>query len=272
MNNTTGKPVWTQSFEDEIDMQFIQRVQGEVTQSCALPFALPAERIIANIINAAQWFWQNSDFAVEERYYVIKNSDICRGNVMNKIAQLPPQIMGVHGCYRINEGLKYGVMGDFSIERMLLSSYSMFGGVGTVGGGFVNGTTQGYALSDVVMSLYEVDTFNQTLNPTLTYNYNPLSSKLVILGDLGWSDVLICCNVRCRIQDLYNDYYFFRAVVAMCKRNLGSIYGMYEFKLPGGVSINYSKLDDQAQEEIDEIKEYFENNRAVDYFFMPNTL
>ena len=31
--------------EDEIDFQFIQRVQSEVTQSCALPFAIPVERI-----------------------------------------------------------------------------------------------------------------------------------------------------------------------------------------------------------------------------------
>ena len=272
MNNTTGKAIWTQTLEDEVDYQFIQRVINEVTQSCALPFALPADRVVANIISAAQWWWQLCDYAAEERYYILRNKDICRGNVMNKIAQLPPQILGVHGCYKIQQQMKYGVMGDFSLERMMLSSYSMFGGTGTVGGGFVNGTTQGYTLPDMVMSMYEVDTFNQTLNPTLTYNYNPLSSKLVILGDLGWSDVLICCSVRCRIQDLFNDYYFFRTVVAFCKRNLSTIYGMYEFKLPGGVTINYDKLQEQAESDLDDIKEYFENNRAIDYFFMPNTL
>ena len=272
MNNTTGKPGWTPSLEDEIDFAFIQRVVNEVTNGCSLPFALPADRVTANIVQAAQYFWQNSDFAVEERYYMIKNEDVCRGNVFNKIIQLPQQVMGVHGCYRINQGLKYGIMGDFSVERVLLSTYSMFGGVGTVGGGFVPGSTQGYALSDVVMSLYEVDTFNQTLNPTLTYNYNPLSKKLVILGDMGWSDVLICCNVRCRIQDLYNDVYFFKYVVALCKRSLSDIYGMYDFKLPGGISINYDKLAERAQDDIEEVKEYFENNRAADYIFMPNTL
>lgn len=272
MNNTTGKQGWTKAIEDEIDFAFIQRVINEVTTSCALPFALPADRVTANILLAAQYFWLNSDFACEERYYMIKNSDICRGNVFNKIVQLPPQIIGVHGCYRVDDGLRYGVMGDFSLERMMLSTYSMFGGVGTVGGGFVPGTTQGYSLPDVVMSMYEVDTFNQYLNPTLTYNYNQFSHKLVLLGDIGYNNILICCSVRCRIQDLYNDPYFFKYVVALCKRNLGSIYGMYEFKLPGGVTINYSKLDEQAQDEIDEVKEYFENNRAVDYFFMPNTL
>ena len=41
-------------FEDEVDMQFIQRVQAEVTQSCALPFAVPVERIPSFIVQAAQ--------------------------------------------------------------------------------------------------------------------------------------------------------------------------------------------------------------------------
>jgi hypothetical protein len=61
-------------------------------------------------------------------------------------------------------------------------------------------------------------------------------------------------------------------VVALCKRALSTIYGMYEFKLPGGVTINYSSLEEQADKDIEEIKEWIENNRAADYFFMPNTL
>ena len=267
MNNV----IWTEQFENEIDFQFITRVQKEVTQSCALPFAVPVDRIPEFIIQAAQYFWQNCDLCVEERYYIIKNSDICKGNKLNKIIQLPPQILGVHGVHKMQSNLKYGAMGDFSIERMMLSSYSMFGGAGTVGGGFgINGL--GYNLSDVITSMYEVDTFNQYLNAPLTYNYNSYSSKLVLLGDLGYSDILICCNVRCRIQDLYNNYYFFRCVVAFVKRALSQIYGTMEFKLPGGVTLNYSRFSEEANEDLEDIKEWFEKNRAVDYFFMPNTL
>lgn len=263
--------IWTPQFEDEIDHQFILRVQNEVTQSCALPFAVPIERIPEFIIQSAQYFWQNCDLCAEERYYMIKNADICKGNKLNKIAQLPQQILGVHGVYKMQSNLKYGAMGDFSIERMMMSSYSMFGGAGTVGGGFgINGL--GYNLSDVITSMYEVDTFNQTLNAPLTYNYNQYSSKLVLLGDLGYSDILIACMVRCRIQDLYNNYYFFRHVVALCKKALSTIYGAYEFKLPGGVTLNYSNFSDAADKDLDDIKEWIENNRAADYFFMPNTL
>ena len=261
--------------QDEIDYQFILRVQNEVTQSCALPFALPAERIPEYILQAAQYFWQNCDFSVEERNYFVKNSDICKTSKLNKIVQLPQQIVGIHGVYKVQSQLKYGAMGDFSIERMMLSSYSMFGGAGTIGGSTGGGMSisgTGYSLSDVVVSMYEVDTFNQMLNAPLTYNYNAFSGKLVLLGDLGGSDLLLATMQRCKIQDLYNNYYFFRYVVCLCKRALSTIYGMFEFNLPGGISINYSSLSDAADSEMEKIDEWIENNRAVDYFFMPNTL
>ena len=94
--------IWTPQFEDEIDHQFILRVQNEVTQSCALPFAVPIERIPEFIIQSAQYFWQNCDLCAEERYYMIKNADICKGNKLNKIAQLPQQILGVMVYTRCN--------------------------------------------------------------------------------------------------------------------------------------------------------------------------
>ena len=57
---------YTAEIEDEIDYQFILRVQKEVTQSCALPFAVPADRIPEYILQSARWFWSNVDMACEE--------------------------------------------------------------------------------------------------------------------------------------------------------------------------------------------------------------
>ena len=187
----------------------------------------------------------------------------------------PPQIVGVHGVYKVQSQLKYGAMGDFSIERMMLKLifnvwWSRYNSVVGTGGMSISGT--GYSLSDVVVSMYEVDTFNQMLNAPLTYNYNAFSGKLVLLGDLGSSDLLLATMQRCKIQDLYNNFYFFRYVVCLCKRALSTIYGMFEFNLPGGISINYSSLSDAADSEMEKIDEWIEKNRAIDYFFMPNTL
>ncbi len=260
-------------WEDSIDLEFIQRVQAEVTQSCALPFAVPVERIPSFILQAAQWFWLNYDKACEERMYIIPNKEICRGNAFNKIVQLPHQIEAVVGVYKAQDDLRYGTLGDFSLERMMMSTYSMFGGVGTIGGGVTSvGGYAGYDLRDVVTALYEVDTFRQTLTAPLTYDFNPFSHKLVLLGELGHSDLVIDCMKRLRIQDLYNLYYFFRLVVCFVKRSLSTIYGTFEFRLPGGVTINYSNFRDEADSEIDEIKEWCDQNRSADYIFMPNTI
>jgi hypothetical protein len=262
---------WTSEYEDSVDYAFLKRVANEVTQSCALPFVIPVERIPEFICQASQWFFENVNDAVEERLYIVKNSDICKEGHLNKIVQLPQQIIGVHGVFKIQEHMKYGAMGDFSLERMMISSFNSVNGIGSIGvGGFSNGG--GYTLEDVVVSMYEVDSFSQYLNPPVTFSFNSYSSKLNIIGDLGYSDILLDTMVRCRIQDLYNNYYFFRLVVCFVKRALSTILGTYEFKLPGGITINYDKFTEQANDDYEEIKEWAERNRVADYFFMPNQL
>lgn len=261
-------------WQDSVDMAFMQRVQQEVTQSCALPFAVPLNRIPEYIRQAADYFVMNSDWCSEERMYVVKNSDFCKNNGMNKIVTLPSQIIGVHGVYRTSSAMRYGTMADFSMERMMMSSYSQFGGVGTIGGGVggPGGSQTGYSLTDVITAMYEVDTFNQMLNAPLTYDYNIFSHQLVILGDLKTQDVLVNCYKRCTIQQLYNNHYFFRYVVCLTMRALNRIYGTFEFKLPGGVTINADKFKDEADSEIEEIKEWVDSHNGVGYFFNTNTI
>lgn len=252
--------------EDKIDMDFIQRVINEVTTSCALPLAVPVERIPEYIRQAAMWFWQNDDFATHQRMYLIPFKNFIKDEGVSKIIKLPQQIISVIGCFRTNSCRKFGIMGDFSVERMLMNNYSWNYG------GMSSGHGTGYGLTDVVTSLYEIDQYNTTLTPTLSYNYNTYGSILTILGDLQRSDILINCFVRTRIQELYNNYYFFRWVVCLVKRSLATIYGTFEFKLPGGVTINYSNFSDQANDELEEIKEWVKGNHSASYFFQPNTL
>jgi hypothetical protein len=179
--------------------------------------------------------------------------------------------MSVFGVHKTTDSFNYGVLGDFSLERIILNNSALAAGTGgSMSNVFGSGT--GYSLTDVTAALYEVSTYKSMFYSPLTFNYNQFSNKLVLLGDLGYSDLLLATMQRCKIQDLYNNYYFFRYVVCLCKRALSTIYGMYEFNLPGGISINYSMLSDQASEEMDKIDEWIQNNRACDYFFMPNTL
>lgn len=256
--------------EDQTDYQFIQRIVQDLTQSCALPLPVPAAAIPPLILQAAQFFWENYDFAVEERYYCIKNYDFCKCGP-NKIITLPQRILSVFGVYKTNEVFNYGVLGDFSLERLIMNNSIMASGIGgNLQDVFGGGT--GYRMTDVMGALYEVQTYKAMFESPLTFNYNPYSHKLVILGALGNSDLLLQCFLRCKIQDLYQLYYFFRLCVCLGKKSMSIILGTFEYKLPGGITLNYSRFEDSADREIEKIEEWCTSQHSADYFFNSNTI
>ena len=259
-----------QNAEDQADYVFIQRIIQELTQSCAMNLPIPASAIPPLILQAAQYFWANDDRAVEERWYCLPNAQFKKCGP-NNLAKLPEQIISVFGVYKSTDQWGYGVMGDFSLERMILNSGAY---ASTAGGSLYNmyGGGAGYSLTDVTAALYEVQTFKAMFDTPLTYNYNEFSKELAVLGDLGNSSLVLQTWQRCKIQDLYKDYYFFRYCVCLGMRSMAQIMGTFEFKLPGGVVLNYSQFSDRASEEMQSIQEWLNANHAADYFFNSVTI
>lgn len=256
--------------EDQVDYMFIQRIIQELTQSCALPLPIPANAIPPLILQAAQHFWENDDQSIEERFYCLPNSEFKKCGA-NNLAKLPQQIISVFGVYKTNNRWSFGALGDFSLERIVMNNSALAGGVGGQLSD-VFGTGTGYTLTDVTAALYEVQTFKSMFDVPLTFNYNQYSNDLIILGSLGNSDLILQCFTRCKIQDLYKNYQFFRYCVCLGLRSMSTIMGAFEFKLPGGITINYSTFRDQANEEMQQIDEWIHNNHSVDYFFNTNTI
>lgn len=256
--------------EDQVDYQFIQRIIQEVTQSCALPLPMNAAAIPPLIIQAAQWFWQNDDYSSEERFYVIKNEEFqrCQGN---KLLRLPDRIISIAGVYKCTDSFAYGALGDFSLERMIVNNSALATGVG---GNLSDmyGTGTGYNLTDIMAALYEVQTFKAMFDVPLTYTFNEFSHILNIMGALKSSDVVIHAFVRCKIQDLYQNFYFFRFCCALCKKSMGSILGTFEYKLPGGITMNVNRFWEQADKEEQDVKDWVKGQHTPDYFINSNTI
>ena len=259
-----------QQIEDQIDYQFIQRIIQELTQSCALNLPIPASAIPPLILQAAQYFWQNDDQASMHKWYCLKNSQINKCGP-NNIVKLPSQILSVVGVYKTTGNFNYGVMGDFSLERMILNNSALASGVG---GSLsdVFGSGAGYTLTDVMAALYEVDTYKYMFDSPLTYDYNEFSNYLEIQGALSGSDLILDVFKRVKIQDLYKNYYFFRYCVCLGLRSMATIMGTIEFKLPGGTTLNYQVWRDMANEEMQQIHEWIIGNHAVGYFYNTNTI
>ena len=256
--------------EDQMDYMFIQRIIQELTQSCALPLPVPANAIPPLILQAAQHFWETDDQSVEERYFCIPNREFNKCGP-NNTAKLPQQIISVFGVYKTTDRWSFGALGDFSLERIVMNNSALAGGVGgQLTDVFGSGT--GYNLTDITAALYEVQTYKSMFDVPLTFNYNQYSNELIVLGSLGNSDLILQCFTRCRIQDLYKNYYFFRYCVCLGMRSMSTIMGTFEFKLPGGVTINVSRFHDMATDEMQRIDEYIAKNHSADYFFNTCTI
>ena len=89
---------------------------------------------------------------------------------------------------------------------------------------------------------------------------------------MGHSDLMLQVYKRVKIQDLYKLYYFFRFCVCLGLRSMATIMGSFEFKLPGGVTINYQRFHDMATEEMQQIDEWIKNQQSADYFFNTMTI
>lgn len=275
--NQTGQNISMEDFlkrknqmEDQVDYNFIQRIIQELTQSCALNVPIPASAIPPLILQAAQYFWQNDDQACQHKWFCLPNNQIQKCGP-NNIVKLPPQILSVVGVYKTSGYFNYGIMGDFSLERMILNNSALASGVGgSLSDVFGSGT--GYNLTDVMAALYEVDTYKYMFDSPLTYDYNEFSNDLVIQGALGNSNLILDVFKRLKIQDLYKNYYFFRYCVCLGLRSMATIMGTFEFKLPGGVTINYQVWRDMANEEMQQIDEWIKSNHAVGYFYNTNTI
>jgi hypothetical protein len=53
---------------------------------------------------------------------------------------------------------------------------------------------------------------------------------------------------------------------------MATIMGTFEFKMPGGVTLNYSHFREMANEEMQKIDEWINKNHSADYFFNSNTI
>ncbi len=256
--------------EDQADYMFIQRIIQELTQSCALPLPVPATAIPPLILQAAQFFWENDDQSIEERYYCLPNREFKKCGA-NNLAKLPQQIISVFGVYKTTDNWSFGALGDFSLERMIMNQSALASGMGgQLTDVFGSGT--GYNLTDVTAALYEVSTYKAMFDVPLTFNYNQYSNDLIVLGALGSADLILQCFTRCKIQDLYKNYQFFRYCVCLGMRSMSTIMGTFEFKLPGGVTINVSQFADRANEEMQRIEEWINKNHSADYFFNTTTI
>ena len=238
--------------------EFIQEIQDEITVGCSLPFSVPKKEIERIIKYGEKWIYKKYEEAVEERYYTIKKSQLEDANFKNyRTIQLPECIYSVNSVTQIdtafNSSTPFSNMADFSLEKALFKNIND-----------ISNSTE--ALMEYVMYESFIDLSRHILYHPISYNYNRLSRDLVILGETPTADMVLQVYNKVPLEDLMGDEIFYRYCVAKAKTQLARILGAFDFKLPGGISINFDAYKDEGVNELEKLEEELKNDEGMDWF------
>jgi hypothetical protein len=260
--------------------ELVIEIENALSYSCALPYNLNREEIKRIIGRAKAWFYDNYQYAVEDRVFVIANSIFNHKEFRaTRQLKLPDSIVTV---YEVREVGGSGISGnpdrDFGDSKLLGSELllSPF-----VGDNLVYRTVM-YSYFDLARA-YLLNTF--------AFKWNKNTKKLTILGrdpnrsqkggnragsqlaqgfGVGGVDVSVRCFVAINEEDLFADELFVRYCIAKSKIALANMLSVFSYNLPGGVQINPSEFKSTGEAELQEVMEMINGENTPSYFLQWN--
>lgn len=244
------------------DFEFFSRVSGEVKSSNALPFDIPPERLPKIVIKALKWFWEFYDEATYEESYYIPVSEINKGKkdqVGNKIVYLPNTVEGISDIKPVSGATGLALKDILKIP--LLQTYgsgyrSTYGSdPGSSGATDSHYGYPNYQISNMVISMFEYDTYQNVFKKGIKHSFNKNTGKLNIIGKVDGAGIVLDVFTRLQPEEMYNDYYFEEYCIGKVMEELGKIVTTFQFNFPGEITINYDQIKQDGTEKVEKIKE-----------------
>lgn len=241
------------------EQELINMTSSELTQSCALPYSLNPAEISRIIARAARWFFENYQYAIEERFLAIPLEIYQHPEfIASRMIQLPDCIVSV---YELREVTGHGIIGqpdrDFSDSKLLGAEIflSPFQGDNLVY------RTAMYSYFNLAQA-YDLQ--------LIAYNWNRNTKRISVLGRNPHRNTYARVMTKIPLESLYDDELFIRYVLADAKINLGRTLQVFNYNLPGGVQINFDGIKQDGVDEMTAIKEQIDQENSPDWFLQFN--
>lgn len=242
--------------------EFIDSINTELTVACALPKTLP-DQAIRQIIEkrALPWFYRSYQYASQKMYFLIMKEAFQAEEFTNyRFVDVPCEIQSVTYLYEVRSA---------SLFQLGINTPNMSVNMGVTNQPYLSSYVTTIGELGVYKSMLDnmSDMLNQMNKYTLKYQYNQLNHRLHILTNVE-HNVIMEAYADIPRENLFRDDLFFKYVTGYAKQQLGNMLGRYDYKLPGGVTINHSDLISQGKEEVKEVEESVDGMTNSSFFFM----
>lgn len=239
--------------------QLVQEIQNEITQSCALPYALPEPEVKRIIKRAREYFYINYQYAVEQRYLALPLVIFQHPEFKKtRMIQLPDCFVSVYDIREVSGG---GFLGnpdrDFADSKLLGAEIflSPFQGDNLVY------RTAMYSYFDLARAF---------LLETVAFKWNYNTRRISILGRNPFQDLVARVMTKIPEDSLYDDELFVRYCLAKAKISLGRTLQIFNYNLPGGVTINFEGIKADGIAEMEQIMAQIDGENMPDWFIQWN--
>ena len=239
--------------------QLTNEINQHLSITCSLPYQLPEPEVKRLVNRAKQWFYQNYGDAVEEKYIPLPIEMFEHPNFKGtRMLQMPDCIISV---YKLSEVSGLGMIGnpdkDFSDSKLLGAEIflSPFQGDNLVY------RTAMYSYFDLAKAY---------LLETIAYKYNRNTKRISVLGRNPSKDCFIQCAVAIPEETLFDDELFIRYCLADAKISLGRMVSLFNFNLPGGITVNFDSIKQDGLTEMTDIKTQIDGENPPSWFIQWN--
>ena len=241
------------------EKELIDELRAELTHSCALPYALQDAEFIRIIKRARAFFYDNYEYAVEDKFFqlpleIFQDAEFRK----HRTIQMPDCVVSVYDMREVNGvGIFGQVDRDFSDSKMLGAEI------------FLSPFQGDNLLYRTVMYSY-FDLAKSYMLETIAYSFNKNTKRLTVMGRNPRIAAVARAYVKITEVALYDDELFVRYCMAQSKINLGSMLGVFQYNLPGGVTINTDSIKQDGKDELQAILDKIDSDNAPSWFMQWN--
>lgn len=235
---------------------FIEEIKKDASESCGVPVTVNDKRMEMLLRKAKRYFYQYYDGAVQESYLVVSKQAFGTNLFQERrMVQLPDCVKAIYQCQESDNYL-FGHNPDPDYK-----SRKHFLGTALMGNS-----------SDLVYSLtltFYNDFVHQFDLRSVAFDYSENSNMLTILGRDPVGDLVLTVAEHVDETSLFRDHLFYNYVLGLAYKSIAKPLSVFDFKLIGGTTVNFSDIESEGNDLIQEVKDEIDDQiNTADFFIV----